>query len=78
MRNRFVLLGLLALGLFLMALVLQPTPVTAATCGANPVGCAPTWSYYGCCGTHLYQTRICCNGSVCCNQYRCTTAACYF
>jgi hypothetical protein len=79
MRNRFVLLGLLALGLFLMTLVLQPTPVTAATCGPNPTGCG-SWTYYGCCSanTKLYQTRTCCNGPTCCSQFRCTTSPCMF
>lgn len=76
-RNRFMLLAFLALGLFLTILVLQPTPVTAATCGANPVGCG-SWQYYGCCGSHLYQTRTCCNGPTCCSQFRCTTGPCMF
>jgi hypothetical protein len=74
-KTRLILLILLALSLAMVMLASQPAPVDAATCPS--IGCG-NWGYFGCCGSHLYQQRTCCNGPTCCNQYRCTSSPCYF
>ncbi len=74
-RSTLVRLALLGLAMILMTLAIQPVAVNAATCAS--IGCG-SWQYFGCCGSHLYQERTCCNGSTCCNQFRCTTAPCMF
>jgi hypothetical protein len=72
---RILLLTMLAAALFLVSIVGQPEPAEAQTCPT--IGCY-SWQYFGCCSgnTKLYQIRKCCQGTTCCNQYRCITAAC--
>ena len=74
-RSTLVRLTLLCLALALMTMAVQPVTVNAATCAS--IGCG-SWQYFGCCGSHLYQERTCCDGPTCCNQFRCTTSNCVF
>jgi hypothetical protein len=74
-RVRLILFALLIVCLAFTTLFSAPKPVEAA---CTYTGCG-NWLYNGCCGSHLYQYRQCCNSTgSCCFQYRCTTAPCMF
>jgi hypothetical protein len=75
--NRLVLLALLCASVFLATSAPQPAQADFTTASCASIGCG-SWQYYGCCLSHLYQRRTCCDGPTCCTQYRCTTSPCIF
>lgn len=76
LRARLVLFTLLIVVLSVTSLLTLPRPAEAA-CSYTNCG---NWLWNGCCygGLRLYQYRQCCSsaGTLCCFQYRCTTASC--